>query len=242
MGNTASAYQYEVEDWYGETLELGTVTDLPPSTDLRAFATKSIDHGSRSTSASIAVVYAYMVCARQEGLRVALPSINAVHARATNARGKEALPRAAAALSAGVCAEEQWPYHAAEPPVSDAEDCIERGINLKRLVVDPHQICQCLARGLCVVCAVRFTEDALEGIWNPSDVVHVTHAPAAPIVSTCVLGYNEYRHEFVCQMPWGARFGERGFAHLPYEYITNGAVEAFAVFPSLRASDGPLFL
>ena len=159
---------------------------------------------------------------RMQNQTAILPSIADVHAIATLAAdGTELAPslvRAAAALTGGVCAHDDSDY--------DAPDCVQASLVLRKVEANCEQLCACLEESACVVCALRFADSAVEdGVWSTDDVV----GAGAGVVCMLIVGYSVFDRIFLCQMPWGMRFGERGFLRLPFEYIDSTTViEAFA--------------
>lgn len=218
MGASPSTYHYEpTANWRGECLHYDSnLLDMLPAVDLRPYAMSCLDQGTKPLSAAIAVVSAYMLTMHLRGRGVVLPAIEEVHQRATASAALPSLVRAAAALSQGT---------RAQLAEEGTGDCVEGVLTLRKLLPEVEQICACLEQSACVVCALRFAETALdEGVWNAGDV-----GSDDGVVCVVIVGYSVFDRVLWCQMPWGARFGDRGFVRLPFDYIGADTVaEAFA--------------
>jgi C1A family cysteine protease len=41
---------------------------------------------------------------------------------------------------------------------------------------------------------------------------------------TCIVGYDDTKQVFICANSWGAKWGDKGYFYIPFEYITNASL------------------
>ena len=235
MGASSSGLAYDHSSASVDVISVDTSGRVPPSVDLRSNCISSADVGDVSASASFAIVNAYMNMTRARGLTVAIPSRRAVFTASESAAGDN-LMRACAALNAGVCSEEEWPFHITER--MSAPSCVGLHLELKGIPQEEDALTHWIAAGNCLVCAVKVGESGMQdGQWTEDDDWVGT-------ICVCILGYNMYERTFIAQMPFGTRYGENGFQRIPFAYICNRdlTTDVFAVLPKTTTDEGPLFV
>jgi C1A family cysteine protease len=129
----------------------------------------------------------------------------------------------------GACSEDLWPYDITKFAVKPPQPCFENAS--KHLAVSYQridntnigQIKTCLASGYPIVfgftvyASFESQEVASTGIMpmpQPNEEVLGGHAVL------CV-GYDDSKQMFIVRNSWGSSWGDQGYFHMPYAYMTN---------------------
>jgi C1A family cysteine protease len=141
----------------------------------------------------------------------------------------------------GVCDETMWPYDTSRltvrpPAVAYANGPLNRITRYARLARDLAQIRRCLWSGHPFVFGMPCFNHWYSAVGGV--IPAVTPATAKPIgghAMVCV-GYDDVRQSFLVLNSWGSRWGDNGFAHVPYSLILSGAYDMWIIFETLPPS------
>ena len=129
----------------------------------------------------------------------------------------------------GVCAEQLWPYDVNQFTVKPSDAAYEDGLKHMALASaavsqTENAITHALAAGHPLVFGITVF-DSLE-----SDAVAATGDVPMPDVNreqclgghaVVIVGYDYNKRTFKVRNSWGADWGDRGYAHFPFDYILN---------------------
>lgn len=130
--------------------------------------------------------------------------------------------------SDGACAESEWPYDiekfTKKPPPScytSAKDY--RALAYARVIRSLSQMRACLASGFPFVFGFSVYESFESAAVTKTGVVPMPGAGEQVLGGHCVVavGYNDAESRFIIRNSWGADWGKKGYATMPYAYLLS---------------------
>lgn len=130
----------------------------------------------------------------------------------------------------GLCSEELWPYLTEnltrQPPPPCYVDAAKRTITNYTILFNNNEIREALAGKQPVILGMEmFT--GFNDITKDNNVINL---PGAVTVSlgyhaVVIMGYDDQTQRFLIKNSWGENWGDRGYAWLPYDYVTSYGLE-----------------
>lgn len=125
----------------------------------------------------------------------------------------------------GACKEELWPYDPDQifvrPPIEAWNDASTRKIKERVSVPqDLDAIKQCLAEGYPVIFGMNLYNQFENA---PNGVVRMPRCFERSIGghALMIVGYDDENQWFIVRNSWGTDWGDKGYAKIPYKYLTN---------------------
>ncbi len=224
------------------TLRLGTPL-LPASVDLRGgFSLPIRDQGQENGCVGAADAYAHRFVQSKEGGPLILPSQEFAYYNARlstgdvgNDDGSTITDGLKGLAKYGVCDESLWPLNPATiltipPPAAYDAALPYKAITYAQLPVGPNgvptveTIKQTLASGYPVLFGwILFAQS--EGSAVADGNINLPGANDTPIGghAGCLMGYDDNHRsgDFLNANSWGTAYGDQGYMHLPYAYLTE---------------------
>lgn len=125
----------------------------------------------------------------------------------------------------GICSEHSWPYDISKynvpPPAAAYKDAAKHKIS-SHSVVGAGDIKKFIAAGTPVLLAI-----AVYDSFESQDVASTGQVPMPDTNTeqclggheTLIVGYDDATQTYEVQNSWGADWGDKGFFHLPYDYV-----------------------
>jgi len=209
------------------------LTDLPPSTDLRASCPAVYNQGKLGSCTANAVGAAIEFDRMLQKLPDFVPSRLFIYYNERVIEGTVDFDSGAqlrdgikTVASQGVCPESEWPYDIekfTQKPSAQAykDAATDRAISYQSLVQDLSQMKGCLASGYPFIFGFTVYES-----FETLAVADSGHAPLPssgerPIGGHAVMavGYDDTEQWFLVRNSWGSRWGLDGYFTLPYAYL-----------------------
>uniref|UniRef100_A0A6C0ECM7 Peptidase C1A papain C-terminal domain-containing protein n=1 Tax=viral metagenome TaxID=1070528 RepID=A0A6C0ECM7_9ZZZZ len=212
---------------------------LPTSVDLRSNCPTVFDQGALGSCTANALASAYQFVQIKNKTKNFVPSRlfiyyneRMVEGTTKEDAGAELRTGINVMTRYGVCPETMWPYNINQFTVRPRNTCYNSGVlhkvtTSKRVGQTLSQLKQCLANGFPFVIGIAVF-DSFE-----SDAVSRTGIVPMPNTSTesllgghallCV-GYNDATGRFIVRNSWGTSWGDAGYCHIPYAYLTNASL------------------
>jgi C1A family cysteine protease len=128
----------------------------------------------------------------------------------------------------GSCPETSWPYvidkFTDKPPASCYEEALShRAVQYSRLVQTLNQMKGCLADGYPIVFGFTVYESFESQKVAQTGVVPMPGSGESVLGGHCVLavGYDDESQRFIIRNSWGNAWGIKGYATMPYAYLTS---------------------
>lgn len=154
--------------------------------------------------------------------------------------GAGSYPRAAlkAAKDLGIPLEEDWPYDAGnvgqEGPLGTTNRVYNRISSYHAVSCLPHALKAAMIAHGPLLGVIR----AYDGFYAPDPVTGLVRrtGEARGAHAIAIVGYDDTRQAFHIRNSWGVKWGQGGYAWLPYSYAL---IEAWAVVPRLTEPPAP---
>lgn len=209
------------------------LTDLPPSTDLRAECPAVYNQGHIGSCTANAIGGAIEFDRLKQKLPDFVPSRlfiyyneRVIEGTVQSDSGAQIRDGIKSVASQGVCPEPDWPYDiskfAQKPSAKAYEDAIlDRAVSYQSLVQDINQMKGCLASGYPFVFGFTVYES-----FESEAVAESGHAPMPrwgerPVGGHAVMGvgYDDSKQWFLVRNSWGDAWGMHGYFTMPYSYL-----------------------
>ena len=232
---------YDIRDYQ---VNFRQITPAPPTrVDLRTkHAIHVYNQGQPPTCTAHAVLSAFEILQNGSYVNAFMPSRSFVYYNTRVLEGTVAqlsgtsIRNAIKTLSTtGVCDETVWPYEVARllvrPPAhAFAQAPVNKTTKYARLTLSISQVRLCLWSGHPFVFGMRCHDHWYRAAGGVIPVV--TPATAKPIgghAMVCV-GYNDATQTLIVLNSWGATWGDKGYAHVPYSLFLREAYDAWVLF------------
>ena len=212
-----------------------TLTNLPPSVDLRPDCPDVYDQGQLGSCTANAIGGAVEFDRIKQKLSDFVPSRLFIYYNERVIEGTVSIDSGAmirdgikSVASDGVCPEPEWPYDIAKFAKRPSAKCykdarLDRAVSYQSLIQDLNQMKGCLASGYPFIFGFTVYES-----FETEAVRKTGHAPMPgwgerPVGGHAVMavGYNESRQWFLARNSWGAAWGIKGYFTLPYAYFVQ---------------------
>lgn len=128
----------------------------------------------------------------------------------------------------GVCSEALWPYNISKYNHRPTKKCTQDALHHKlssygRITAD--QIKQSIASGTPVLIAIEVYSSFESAETAKNGQVAMPNTQTEELLGgheLCLVGYDDTTKTFEVQNSWGDSWGDKGFCHIPYDYIQNG--------------------
>jgi C1A family cysteine protease len=210
--------------------------DLPPKVDLREFDSPvfdQLDIGS-CTGNAISAAYSFSMRKQVED-EIFIPSRLFIY---YNEREMEnSIPYDSGAMirsgiksinRTGVCDEQVWPYIVERFAVKPFSECYEqasrnKAVKYERLRNSKRELKSCLASGLPFVFGFTVYESfqTREVAKTGKMVMPGKREKSLGGHAVMAIGYDDSLNCFIVKNSWGEKWGEKGYFHMPYDYITD---------------------
>ena len=130
--------------------------------------------------------------------------------------------------SKGVCPEVLWPYDISKFTTAPSTVCYEeavkyQAVKYQRVAAEEKQIKGSLVLKIPVICGISLYESFESPEVAETGIVDMPSSNEKMIGGHAVLvvGYNDITKKWIMRNSWGESWGDRGYFHLPYEYLEN---------------------
>jgi C1A family cysteine protease len=131
----------------------------------------------------------------------------------------------------GVCPEEVWPYDidkfAVPPPTAAYVDSnAHHSLAYKRVSQELSQLKQCLISGYPFVFGMEVFASFESDYVARTGLVPMPQATEECLGGHAVMcvGFDDAKKMFIVRNSWGTTWGDNGYFHLPYDYMTSSAL------------------
>ena len=211
------------------------IVDLPSVIDLRASMPPVYDQQDSSSCTANAIAGAIEHQLITQKLEEFTPSRlfiyyneRALENSVTSDSGAQIRDGIKTVVSAGVCAEKEWPFDLTNLFTKPNDNCY---VEAKKNIVESYTrlgqnlptLKSALIKGYPIVCGIT-----LYNSFESDDVAKSGIVPLPSKKEEClgghavlICGYNDANHSFIVRNSWGADWGMGGYFSLPYDYILN---------------------
>ena len=213
---------------------------LPSQVDLRPRCPPVFDQGTLGSCTANAIGNAYRFdLLKQRGSKSFVPSRLFIYYNERALEGTVGTDAGAmlrdgikTLAKQGVCADKTWPYvperYADRPsPAAYREGLKHQALSYQRLVQDAWQMKGCIASGYPFVFGFSVYESFESQAVARTGQMPMPAAGERMIGGHAVLavGYDDASAHFICMNSWSVNWGEKGFFHMPYQYLTSPQLE-----------------
>lgn len=128
----------------------------------------------------------------------------------------------------GVCPERDWPYVIKKFTQKPTKPCYTKAldhqvVSYQRISHSLKQMQGCLASGYPFVFGFSVYESFESDDVARTGLVPLPKKEESMIGGHAVLavGYDNSKKTFIVRNSWGRRWGDKGYCHMPYDYLTN---------------------
>jgi C1A family cysteine protease len=227
-----------VPDFRDQKFAIARVGALPPSVDLRAGCPEVWDQGQLGSCTAHAAAAAYAFEAKRQGLPALKPSRLFIYYNERTLDGDVSadagsyLRTAAKALNKfGVCDEAAWPYveskFARKPtPATKTFKPALKHTAVSYAALDNTKLADLkatLALGLPFMLGFSVYESFESDEVAKAGIVPMPAKSESQLGGHAVLavGYDDARQTFTVRNSWSSGWGDGGYFHIPYAYLTN---------------------
>ncbi len=214
---------------------------LPKKVDLRRRCPPVLDQGELGSCTANAIANAFRFDEMKQKVRQPMaPSRLFIY---YNERAMEGTVRSDAGaqirdgiksiVKEGVCPESEWPYDIAKfaqkPPAKAYRHALEhQALSYQRVVQSLSQMKGCLAAGYPFVFGFSVYESFESAAVAKTGKVPMPAPTEKNLGGHAVLavGYNDAGQHFIVMNSWSAKWGDRGYFHLPYAYLNDDNLAA----------------
>ena len=211
---------------------------LPPSVDLRLLMPPVYDQGELGSCTANAIAAAMEYDRLCESKTDFIPSRlfiyyneRAMEGTVNEDAGAQIRDGIKSVATQGICHENIWPYVEAEFKVHPAPNCYTEAkkyeaLKYSRVGVNLTSIKTSLAVKIPVVVGLILYESFESGAVAESGLVPMPQRGEQPVGGHAILicGYDDASKRLIVRNSWGPSWGDRGYFHLPYDYITPDLV------------------
>ena len=128
----------------------------------------------------------------------------------------------------GVCNEKIWAYDInkfTEKPTKLCYDEAIKNITLsyKKINQDLNQFRSCLAQGYPILFGFTVYESFESNNVAKTGIVELpdNHEKILGGHAVAIVGYNDYKKQFIVRNSWGDSWGDKGYCYFPYDYLLD---------------------
>lgn len=237
--NKKYGWKNSIPDFRDYRIKASTVEEIqaqPQSVDLRSYVAEIYDQGELGSCTANSISAAMRMIQKKQGLLDIPPSRLFIY---YNERLKEGTVKddAGAQIRTGMkvvaglgaVSETEWPYDVSKFTTKPADnlykDAVQDMVHIYAGLDNTkgHDLKQCLADGYPFVFGFSVYASFESDIVVRTGVVPIPQftEPCFGGHAVCCVGYDDTRKTFTVLNSWGKDWGDHGYFHIPYAYITN---------------------
>ena len=209
---------------------------IPPSADLSPQCPPVYDQGELGSCTANAIAAAFEFDEmKQKAPKASTPSRlfiyygeRAMEGTVNEDSGAQIRDGIKVVATNGTCPETEWPYDITKFKQKPAQKCFNdakkyKAVTYQRLIQDLNTMKGCLAEGFPFVFGITVYESMMTPEVAKTGIIPMPTTQEKVMGGHAILavGYDDSKRTFKFRNSWGTGWGDKGYAYIPYAYLTD---------------------